>query len=182
MVAAARCLADVLVAAGVTVVRGESKTSTGQSPPKGKAYSEGERQISSPRPKMGLNSCCHTARFTLTHATKPRQTAMPHTPIAPSIPASNSLRIPELRKLKSFENAYNGAFSIVAYATNRYLIDHMLRVGRMLTDNDFEAMVIWGARNFAQCCSGRAGPVWRKRHPDQAHAPARYCTDHRYSA
>jgi len=125
-------------------VRGESKTSTGQSPPKGKAYSEGERQISSPRPKMGLNSCCHTARFTLTHATKPRQTAMPHTPIAPSIPASNSLRIPELRKLKSFENAYNGAFSIVAYATNRYLIDHMLRVGRMLTDNDFEAMVIWG--------------------------------------
>lgn len=58
--------------------------------------------------------------------------------------ASNALRVPELRKLKNFENAYNGAFSIVAYATNRYLIDHMLRVGRMLTDNDFEAMVIWG--------------------------------------
>lgn len=65
-------------------------------------------------------------------------------PIFEPMPANNALRIPELRKLKNFENAYNGAFSIVAYATNRYLIDHMLRVGRVLTDNDFEAMVIWG--------------------------------------
>lgn len=65
-------------------------------------------------------------------------------PIFEPMSANNALRIPELRKLKNFENAYNGAFSIVAYATNRYLIDHMLRVGRVLTDNDFEAMVIWG--------------------------------------
>jgi hypothetical protein len=93
---------------------------------------------------MGLNFCCYPARFRLTKPPKSRQTAMPHTPIAPSIPASNSLRIPELRKLKNFESAYNGAFSIVAYATNRYLIDHLLRVGRVLTDNDYEAMVIWG--------------------------------------
>ncbi|MBK9442517.1 MAG: hypothetical protein IPN53_14935 [Comamonadaceae bacterium] len=55
-----------------------------------------------------------------------------------------ALRVPELRKLKNFVNAYNGAFSIVAYVTNRFLIDHLLRAGRMLTDNDFEALVIWG--------------------------------------
>ncbi len=52
--------------------------------------------------------------------------------------------MPELRKLKNFESAYNGAFSIVAFAANRFLIDHLLRAGRMLTDNDFEALVIWG--------------------------------------
>ncbi len=60
------------------------------------------------------------------------------------MPASNSQRVLELRNLKNFEKAYDRAFSVVAYATNRYLIDHMLRVGRALTDNDFEAMVIWG--------------------------------------
>lgn len=58
--------------------------------------------------------------------------------------AINHQRIAELRQLKDFEAAYNGAFGIVAYATNRFLIDHMLRVGRILTQNDFEAMVIWG--------------------------------------
>lgn len=58
--------------------------------------------------------------------------------------ATNHQRIVELRQLKNFEAAYNGAFGIVAYATNRFLIDHMLRVGRILTQNDYEAMVIWG--------------------------------------
>lgn len=69
---------------------------------------------------------------------------MPPNSISASMSAGNALRVPELRKLKNFDNAFNGAFSIVAYATNRYLVDHMLRVGRILTDNDFEAMVIWG--------------------------------------
>lgn len=69
---------------------------------------------------------------------------MHHTPAPAPMPTSNAQRIPELRKLKNFESAYNGAFSIVAFAANRHLIDHMLRVGRILTDNDFEAMVIWG--------------------------------------
>lgn len=69
---------------------------------------------------------------------------MPPNPISAPRPAGNALRVQELRKLKNFDNAYNGAFSIVAYVTNRYLVDHMLRVGRILTDNDFEAMVIWG--------------------------------------
>lgn len=83
------------------------------------------------------------------HAGPPtqRQLTMPNnqpSPLPTTIPASNSQRIPELRKLKNFQNAYNGAFSMVAYATNRFLIDHMLRVGRLLTDNDYEAMLIWG--------------------------------------
>lgn len=69
---------------------------------------------------------------------------MQHLPLSPSMSAINHQRIAELRQLKDFDAAYDGAFSIVAYATNRFLIDHMLRVGRILTQNDFEAMVIWG--------------------------------------
>lgn len=61
-----------------------------------------------------------------------------------SVPSSNHLRVSALRQLGNFDAAFNGAFSIVAFATNRCLIDHMLRVGRSLTDNDYEAMVIWG--------------------------------------
>jgi len=53
-------------------------------------------------------------------------------------------RIAELRQLKNFDVACHGAFGIVAYATNRYLTDHTLGVGRMLTHNDVEAMLIWG--------------------------------------
>ncbi len=60
------------------------------------------------------------------------------------MPSGSAQRITELRKLKNFENAYNGAFSIVAFVANRHLIDHMLRVGRILTDNDLEAILIWG--------------------------------------
>ena len=69
---------------------------------------------------------------------------MHKTPILAPMQASNHQRIAELRQLKNFDAAYNGAFGIVAYATNRCLIDHMLRVGRMLTQNDYEAMLIWG--------------------------------------
>ncbi len=60
------------------------------------------------------------------------------------MPASNHQRLAQLRQLKNFEAAYNGAFGIVAFATNRFLIDHMMRVGRTLTQNDYEAMVILG--------------------------------------
>ena len=69
---------------------------------------------------------------------------MHKTPILAPMQAGNHQRIAELRQLKNFDAAYHGAFGIVAYATNRFLIDHMLRVGRMLTENDYEAMVIWG--------------------------------------
>jgi DNA-binding transcriptional regulator YhcF (GntR family) len=40
--------------------------------------------------------------------------------------------------------AFDGAFSIVAFVMNRFIIDHMLRAGRQLTHGDFEALVIWG--------------------------------------
>ena len=53
-------------------------------------------------------------------------------------------RVASLRQLRSFEKAYDRSFSLVAYIANRFLIDHMLRVGRLLTENDFETMVIWG--------------------------------------
>lgn len=69
---------------------------------------------------------------------------MPNPPLPTPMAANNHQRIEELRQLKDFEAAYNGAFGILAFATNRFLIDHMLRVGRILTQNDFEAMVIWG--------------------------------------
>lgn len=69
---------------------------------------------------------------------------MQNPPLPTPMAAINHQRIEELRQLKDFEAAYNGAFGIVAFATNRFLIDHMLRVGRILAQNDFEAMVIWG--------------------------------------
>lgn len=40
--------------------------------------------------------------------------------------------------------AFDAAFSLVAYTMNRHLIDHMLRVSRLLTGSDYEAMVILG--------------------------------------
>lgn len=74
----------------------------------------------------------------------PTHLAMHHPSQPAPLSATNHQRIADLRQLKDFDAAYNGAFGIVAYATNRFLIDHMLRVGRLLTQNDFEAMVIWG--------------------------------------
>lgn len=53
-------------------------------------------------------------------------------------------RVESLRRLSSFENAFDRSFSLLAYISNRFLIDHMLRVGRLLTENDYETMVIWG--------------------------------------
>jgi hypothetical protein len=49
-----------------------------------------------------------------------------------------------LRALGDADKAIDRAFSIVAFSMNRFIIDHMLRSGRRLTGNDFEALVIWG--------------------------------------
>ena len=48
------------------------------------------------------------------------------------------------QQLQDFDAAFDRAFVLVTYALNRHLVDHMLRVGRQLTGNDFESMVIWG--------------------------------------
>jgi hypothetical protein len=46
--------------------------------------------------------------------------------------------------LRDFNGAFDRAFVLITYVMNRYLVDHMLRVGRQLTAGDFESMVIWG--------------------------------------
>ena len=53
-------------------------------------------------------------------------------------------RAKSLRRMKDFNVAFDRSFSLVAYIANRHLIDHMLRVSRLLTNGDFEVMVIWG--------------------------------------
>jgi hypothetical protein len=57
---------------------------------------------------------------------------------------SQSSRIASLRALGDVDKAFDGAFSIVAFIVNRFIVDHMLRSGRQLTGGDFEALVIWG--------------------------------------
>lgn len=51
---------------------------------------------------------------------------------------------PLLQQIGDFDRAFDGAFSLVAFVMNRHLIDHMLRVARELTLDDYEAMIIWG--------------------------------------
>lgn len=46
-------------------------------------------------------------------------------------------------ELNDFDRAYDRAFALVAFCMNRHLVDHMVRVGRQLTQNDYECMVIW---------------------------------------
>lgn len=53
-------------------------------------------------------------------------------------------RVASLKQLKSFEKAFDRSFSMLAFISNRFVIDHMLRVGRLITENDYETMVIWG--------------------------------------
>ena len=57
---------------------------------------------------------------------------------------SHQSHISALRALGDPDKAFDGAFSVVAFVLNRYIIDHMLRSGRRLTGDDFEALVIWG--------------------------------------
>lgn len=49
-----------------------------------------------------------------------------------------------LAQMKDPDAAFDAAFALVAYTMNRHLIDHMLRVARVLTGGDYEAMIIWG--------------------------------------
>lgn len=67
---------------------------------------------------------------------------------SPALPIKISFehhtRVESLRRLSSFEDSFDRSFSMLAYISNRFLIDHMLRVGRLLTENDYETMVIWG--------------------------------------
>lgn len=44
---------------------------------------------------------------------------------------------------REFDAAFDQAFSMIAFALNRHLIDHMLRAMREL-DVDFESLVLWG--------------------------------------
>jgi hypothetical protein len=46
--------------------------------------------------------------------------------------------------LHDFDRAFDRAFAMAAFALNRHLIDHMLRIGRELMLDDYEAMLIWG--------------------------------------
>ena len=41
-----------------------------------------------------------------------------------------------------FDAAFDRAFVLVSYVMNRFLVDHMLRVARELTDGDFVSMVV----------------------------------------
>lgn len=47
-------------------------------------------------------------------------------------------------ELRDFNGAFDRSFGMVAFVLNRQLIDHMLRVGRELTLDDYESMLIWG--------------------------------------
>lgn len=49
-----------------------------------------------------------------------------------------------LGEFRDFDGAFERAFSLLAFVMNRHLIDHMLRVARSLTLDDYEAMIIWG--------------------------------------
>jgi hypothetical protein len=46
--------------------------------------------------------------------------------------------------LRDFDRAFDRAFVMAAFAVNRHLVDHMLRVGRELMVDDYEAVLVWG--------------------------------------
>lgn len=58
--------------------------------------------------------------------------------------AQQSAAVPLLSQLRDFDGSFDRAFTLVAFAMNRHLIDHMLRIARNLTLDDYEAMIIWG--------------------------------------
>lgn len=51
---------------------------------------------------------------------------------------------PLLGQLQDFDRAFDKAYVLAAFAMNRHMIDHMLRIARNLTLDDYEAMIIWG--------------------------------------
>lgn len=50
---------------------------------------------------------------------------------------------PAQRDPTTADQAFDAAFSLVAFSMNRYVIDHMLRAARQFTDGDFEMLVLW---------------------------------------
>jgi len=46
--------------------------------------------------------------------------------------------------LRDFDRAFDRAFVMAAFVVNRHLVDHMLRVGRELKVDDYEALLVWG--------------------------------------
>lgn len=46
--------------------------------------------------------------------------------------------------VNNYDQAFDASFSLVAFIMNRHLVDHMLRATRVLTDGDYEAMILWG--------------------------------------
>lgn len=45
--------------------------------------------------------------------------------------------------MNNTDEAFDRSFSLVAFITNRFIVDHMLRCARRLVDGDFEALVLW---------------------------------------
>lgn len=90
---------------------------------------------------------------------------------------------PELNpRSEAFERAFDHSFSLIAFAMNRHLIDHMLRCTREL-GVDFESLVIWGLvchLNVAHLVPPGSTPdshldneVGRLRRPAQGYRPIR---------
>lgn len=52
--------------------------------------------------------------------------------------------IEALAEIPNPDAAFDAAFSLIAFTMNRHLIDHLLRSARLLTDGDYETLVIWG--------------------------------------
>lgn len=49
-----------------------------------------------------------------------------------------------LGDFRDFDRAFDHAFVMAAFVVNRHLVDHMLRVGRELMVDDYEALLVWG--------------------------------------
>ena len=74
----------------------------------------------------------------------PRRRAVTPPPAEPEPgPDSGAHPDPRAELDRRFDEAFDRAFSLVAFQVNRHLIDHMLRCARELRV-DFESLVIWG--------------------------------------
>jgi hypothetical protein len=51
---------------------------------------------------------------------------------------------PTFGDFRDFDRAFDRAFVMAAFVVNRHLVDHLLRVGRELMLNDYEALLVWG--------------------------------------
>lgn len=57
---------------------------------------------------------------------------------------------PRTESPEAFEEAFNRAFSLVAFITNRHIVDHMVRFRRAF-GLDFEALVLWAVLAHQNC-------------------------------